>query len=78
MSERRRSRKKTSAPVDTNKPPLLSSRQRDMALLGICPFCEQGVRGFKQREGSYDQLIENSIDPMNGHRMDCPMPEVRL
>jgi hypothetical protein len=60
--------------------PVLTDRQRDLALLGICPFCERGIRGHRvaNADRRIDKLIAEGIDPMTGHRMDCAMPEVRL
>jgi hypothetical protein len=80
MSERKRSRKKGA--TEPSKPPLLTSRQRDLALLGICPFCERGVRGHYRPNAEskklIDDLLSKNIDPITGHDLNCSMPEVRL
>jgi hypothetical protein len=59
---------------------VLTERQRDLALLGLCPYCEQPIRAYRAPSASrrIDDLLTSGIDPMTGHRMDCAMPEVRL
>ena len=59
---------------------MLDDRQRDLALLGICPFCEEPIRAYRTpaADGRIDQLLTKGIDPMTGHDMRCEMPQVRL
>jgi len=67
--------------------PDLTARQRDLALLGYCPFCEEQIRGtwlyqeylrgFSSEwiADSFHRSLE-SID--TGHRADCEHKEIRL
>jgi hypothetical protein len=59
---------------------VLTEHQRDLALIGVCPFCSQPIRGHRvaRADRHIDKLIVEGIDPMTGHKMDCAMPEVRL
>lgn len=50
--------------------------------LGICPTCDQSVRGWKSPVGSFapeawDELRRAGIDPATGHKDGCKNRNVR-
>ena len=59
---------------------MFGDRQRDLALLGICPYCEQPIRAYRAPSASrrIEDLLTSGLDPMTGHRMDCVMLEAGL
>ena len=61
----------------------LTIRQRDLISMGLCPFCEQSIRGYKAPLGSFAPeafvtLREAGIDPCNGHATDCKHREITI
>jgi len=61
----------------------LTQEQRDLALLGKCPYCKRGVKGWKPMLGSFAPewwatMDENGIDAATGHRKDCAYKDIRL
>lgn len=51
----------------------LTQHQRDLMQLGLCPFCEATIRGWKPPipTDAWERLKERGIDPGNGHKADC-------
>jgi hypothetical protein len=61
----------------------MTQAQRDLALLGKCPYCEQSVRGWKPVFGAFAPewwatMREHGIDGANGHRENCAHKDIRL
>ena len=63
--------------------PEIDQKQRDLMHMGLCPFCEQQIKGWKAPFGSFAPeawatLREHNIDPSTGHRESCAYKEIRL
>ena len=61
----------------------LTQQQRDMLQMGLCPYCEAAIRGFKAPLGpfapeAFATLREMGIDPSNGHKRECQHKEVSI
>jgi len=63
--------------------PELTEHQRDLIAMGLCPFCEKPVKGWKTPFGAFAPeawatLREQGIDPSNGHHESCLHKHIRL
>lgn len=64
--------------------PELSNHQRDLMAMGLCPFCERRVKGWRPPEpGSFAPeawatLRERGIDGRTGHGERCAYKEIAL
>ena len=63
--------------------PELTMHQRDLVAMGLCPFCEHSIKGWKPVSGAfapewYETMREHGIDPSTGHKADCIAKKVRL
>lgn len=63
--------------------PELSQHQRDLMQMGLCPFCEAPIKGWKPAEGSfapewYATIREHGRDPSTGHKQNCPHKGIRI
>lgn len=61
----------------------LTDTQRDLILLGKCPFCSRPVKGWKPVFGYFAPewfatMRENGIDPSSGHRANCAQKDIRI
>ena len=66
-----------------DKIPELTDHQRDLLNMGLCPFCERKIRGFRSPEGSFApeawaELREHGIDPSSGHKETCAHKKISL
>lgn len=72
---------------------ILTPRQRDLALLGECPWCEENIRGWNllssgissnvTRAVSFQEIeglekIYPGIDIRTGHKLDCEHSDIKL
>jgi hypothetical protein len=63
--------------------PELSQHQRDLMIMGKCPFCERTIKDWKPVVGSfapefYATCYDHGIDPSTGHKEDCPYKDIKL
>lgn len=61
----------------------LTQHQRDLIAMGLCPYCENNIKGWKPVSGMfapewYETMREQGVDPSTGHRQDCPNKKVAL
>ena len=58
----------------------LSEWERDLALLGYCPFCMQQIRNWKISNSlSFRRKqLERGIDDITGHTVLCKYKEINL
>lgn len=65
---------------------MLTSRQRDLALLGQCPWCEASIRGYVREPAScqyHEERLEQNykkegLDMWSGHKLDCEHKDIKL
>ena len=63
--------------------PELSQHQRDLMLMGLCPFCEQQIRGWEPVTGFcapefWASCDDRGIDGGTGHKKSCEHKEITL
>ena len=63
--------------------PELTQHQRDLLVMGKCPFCERTIKGYSSPEGSFAPeawatLREHGVDPSSGHSENCVHKDIRL
>jgi hypothetical protein len=62
---------------------MLTESQRDLLAMGLCPYCENPIRGWKPVCGFtapewYATMREIGVDPFTGHKQSCPCKEVSI
>lgn len=65
---------------------ILTHRQRDLALLGQCPWCEENIRDFWRFWGKEiseytptgQRMKEEGVDSRSGHKLDCEHKDIKL
>lgn len=58
----------------------LTQREKDLALLGYCPYCKRPIRNWKVST-SYiyrTKLSKEGIDDITGHSISCDYKEITL
>lgn len=63
--------------------PELTDHQRDLMNMGMCPFCEKQIKGWKPVFGSFAPewwatMREKGIDPATGHLESCQHKNISL
>ena len=64
--------------------PELTQHQRDLMSMGLCPFCEKKIKGWKPPPAgsfapeAYATLREYGLDPSTGHAAGCAHKSVTL
>lgn len=63
--------------------PRLTLHQRDLINIGLCPFCERPIKGWKPLTGAFAPewwatQKEHGIDAASGHTESCPHKKIRL
>ena len=63
--------------------PELTPHQRDLMLMGMCPFCEERIKNWKPVFGSFAPewwatIREVGRDPNTGHKLNCKYKNIRL
>lgn len=61
----------------------LAEAKEDVTKFGLCPYCNQQIKGYKPPIGSfapeaYETLRENGIDPSTGHKQNCKHKDIKL
>lgn len=61
----------------------LTQHQRDLMQMGLCPFCERNIKGWKPMFGSFAPewwatQREKGVSPATGHKESCPYKEISL
>jgi hypothetical protein len=61
----------------------LTETQRDLVLLGKCPYCQRSIKAWKAPMGSFAPeawatLREHGVNPGNGHMQACTHQDIRL
>ena len=59
---------------------LFTAFQRDLLLIGKCPFCRKEIKGWHGYAGQEHATMmrERGLDPVTGHAESCPRKEIRL
>jgi len=71
--------------MDPVKPvPQMTQHHRDLMAMGLCPFCERHIRGWRSlciNSGIADVLAAletNGIDYRTGHALDCEYKRIAI
>ncbi len=57
---------------------IFNARQRDLILIGKCPYCEVYIKHFHKDKKITCLKIKKGICPETGHKKSCKHKDIRL